>query len=193
LREHTDSESTDGLIASPSHRRAFALPSENTAALHPANAPAQHSNVSEWSVTEPTQLVSWARATGDSWAGAALSTDTSTQSRSEAAANPTPEVIEAFDMLHLPPESPLPDQQPEYLRVLQDKFGTPRPDCGHRYSFTDYNSTRNEVDGDYQESFVDPDNESCNGRCSVKTVSKGSLFTRSILSPARSELTSIFD
>ena len=79
-------------------------------------------------------------------------------------------------MPHHPPEfPPFPDQQPEYLRVLQDRFGTPRPDYGHRYSFADDNSTRNEVDGNYQESFVDPDNESCDGRCSVKTASHSLL------------------
>ena len=74
-------------------------------------------------------------------------------------------------MLHHPPESQLHDQQPEYLRILQDKFGTPRPDRGHRYSSTDDNSARNEGNGDYRESFVDPDNESRNVRCSVKTAS----------------------
>jgi hypothetical protein len=78
-------------------------------------------------------------------------------------------------MLHRAPESQLHDQQPEYLRILQDKFGTPRPDRDHRYSFTDENSSRNNVDGDYQESFVDPDNESHNGRCSVKTASHSLL------------------
>jgi hypothetical protein len=78
-------------------------------------------------------------------------------------------------MLHSPPESQLHDQQPEYLRILEDKFGTPRPDRGHRYSFTDYNSSRNEEDRDYLESFVDPDNESCNVRCSIKTASHSLL------------------
>jgi hypothetical protein len=75
-------------------------------------------------------------------------------------------------MLHHPPEPQLHDQQPEYLRILQDKFGTPRPDRGHRYSFADDNSTRNEGDGDYQESFLN--NES---RCSVKTASHSLLST----------------
>ena len=77
-------------------------------------------------------------------------------------------------MLHRAPEPQL-HEQPEYLRILKDKFGTPRPDRDHRYSFTDNNSSRNEVDGDYHENFVDPDNESCNGRCSVKTASHGLL------------------
>ena len=74
-------------------------------------------------------------------------------------------------MLHRPPESQLPDQQLDYLRILQDKFGTPRPDRGHRYSFTDDNSSRNEEDRDHRESIVDTDNESYNVRCSVKTAS----------------------
>jgi hypothetical protein len=43
------------------------------------------------------------------------------------------------------------------------------------HSQTD-NSTRNdEEDRDYPESFVDPDNESRNGRCSVKTASHSLL------------------
>jgi hypothetical protein len=78
-------------------------------------------------------------------------------------------------MLHRTPGSQLHVQQPDYLRILQDKFGTPRPNRGHRYSFTDDNSTRNEEDRDYPESFVDPDNESCNVRCSVKTASHSLL------------------
>jgi hypothetical protein len=79
-------------------------------------------------------------------------------------------------MLHRLPESQLRDQQPEYLPILQDKFGTARPNRGHGYSFADCNSSRNdEGDGDYQESFVDPDNESRNGQCSVKTASHSLL------------------
>ena len=74
-------------------------------------------------------------------------------------------------MLHRPAESQWHDQQPEYLRILQDKFGTPRPDRGQGYSFTDYASACSEGDGYYRESFVDPDNESYNVRCSVKTAS----------------------
>ena len=78
-------------------------------------------------------------------------------------------------MSRRPSESQLHDQQPEYLRILRDKFGTPRHNRGNRYSFTDYNSSRNEVDGEYRESFVDPDNESSNVRCSVKTASPSPL------------------
>jgi len=233
LREHTTSESTDGLIALPSRRSAIALPSENTpevvkgslsayrhskagqdgegeeeevthaprtaavhnepisdpetpkqrpAALHPTKTPAQRSNVSHKSTLTSVNQSD----------GVALPTDTSTQS--EAAANPTPELSEGFDMLHRLPESQLHDQQPEYLRILRDKFGTPRPDRGNGYSFTDYNSSRNdEGDGNYRESSVDPDNESSNVRCSVKTVSKGSLFTASLLSSAPSQSTSKFN
>lgn len=122
--------------------------------------------------------------------GLPLPSDTSMQSG--ATANLTPEVLEGFDTLRRPPESQLHGQQ-YYLRILQDKFGTPRPDRGHSYSFIDDNSSRHEEDGDYRESFVDPDNESYNVRCSGKTVSKELPFSPSILSPASSQLTSRFN
>ena len=98
MREHTASESTDGLIASPSHRslRALALPSENTPegvahAPRSADGPdgpnvPRKSTLSSFNHSdglmkmdgaEPAPLACWARATGDSWAGAALPTDTS--------------------------------------------------------------------------------------------------------------------
>ncbi len=66
------------------------------------------------------------------------------------------------------PESQLHSQQLDYRRILQDKFGTPGPsrDHGCRYSHTDDISTFNEAD-----SFVDPDNESHNGRGSINTAS----------------------
>jgi len=80
-------------------------------------------------------------------------------------------------MLRRPPESQLHDQRPEYLRILQDKFGTPRPDRDHRHLYGDDNSTHNEGDGDYQKGFFCPDNESCNGRRSVKTASHSLLWT----------------
>ena len=85
-------------------------------------------------------------------------------------------------MLHLSPESQLPDQQPEYLRILQDRFGTPRPGRGHRFSFTDNTTTSacNEGDGDYQESFVGPDNESYS---SGKTASRSLLLMSATLAP----------
>jgi hypothetical protein len=87
-------------------------------------------------------------------------------------------------MLHRLPESQLHDQQPEYLRILRDKFGTPRPDRGNGYSFTDYNSSRNdEGDGNYRESSVDPDNESSNVRCSVKTASHSLLLMLATQAP----------
>ena len=85
-------------------------------------------------------------------------------------------------MLHLSPESQLRDQQPEYICILQDRFGTAGPERGHRYSSTDdtTSSARNEGDGDYQESFVSPDNESCN---SGKTASHSLLLMSATLAP----------
>ena len=71
------------------------------------------------------------------------------------------------------PEPQFHDQQPEYLRMLQDKFGPLRPDRGHRHSCTDDASACNEEDGNSRESFVDPDNESCN---SGKTASHSLLW-----------------
>jgi hypothetical protein len=73
-------------------------------------------------------------------------------------------------MLYRTPESQLHGQQLDYQRILRDKFGTPGP-RGHRYSCTDDASACNEEDGNYRKSFVDPDNESYNVRCSVKTAS----------------------
>ena len=78
-------------------------------------------------------------------------------------------------MLHRAPESQLHDHQIDYLRILQDKFGTPGPDRGHRYTCTDDASACNEGDGNCRESFVNPDNESYNVRCSVKTASRDLL------------------
>jgi len=222
LREHTASESTDGLIALPSRRRAVALQSGDTLEVVEGSLSRyRHSKAGHYGEGEEEEVVHAARTAGgpdepisepetpkqrpaalDPTKTPAQRSNVSHKStlpsvnhgdgsmQSEAAVNPTPEVFEGFDMLHRPPESQLHDQQPEHLRILQDKFGTPRPDRGHRYSFTDNNSSRNEEDGDYQESLVDPDNES---RCSGKTVLKGSLFTPSILSPARSQLTSLFN
>ncbi len=71
-------------------------------------------------------------------------------------------------MDHHTPESRLHSQELDYRRILQNKFGTPGPsrDHGHRYSHTDDASTWNEGD-----SFVDPDDESRNGRRSVDTAS----------------------
>jgi hypothetical protein len=74
-------------------------------------------------------------------------------------------------MLHRTPESQLHGQQLDYLGILWNKFGTRGPDRGHRYSCTDDASACNEEDGNYRKSFVDPDNESYNVRCSVKTAS----------------------
>jgi hypothetical protein len=74
-------------------------------------------------------------------------------------------------MLHCTPESQLHGQQLDYLRILQDKFGTPGPDRSDIYSCKDDASACNEGDGSYRKSFVEPDNESYNVRCSVKTAS----------------------
>jgi hypothetical protein len=74
-------------------------------------------------------------------------------------------------MPHRAPESQFHGEQLDYLRILQDKFGTPGPDRGHRYSCSDEASACNEEDGNnYRKSFVD-DNESYNSRCSGKTAS----------------------
>jgi len=78
-------------------------------------------------------------------------------------------------MLHRTPESQLHDQQLHYLHILQDKFGTPGPDCVHGYSCTDDASACNEGDGNHRESFVDPENESYKVRSSVKTASNDLL------------------
>jgi hypothetical protein len=74
-------------------------------------------------------------------------------------------------MRHRTPESQFHGQQLDYLRILEDKFGTPGPDRGHRNSCTDDASACNEGDGNFRKSFVNPDNESYNVRCSVKTAS----------------------
>jgi hypothetical protein len=77
-------------------------------------------------------------------------------------ANYTAEVSEGIDM---------PSQQADYLRILQDKFGTPGPNHGHLYSDTDDDTMRNVEDGNCPENFVDDDNESYNGQRSLKSVS----------------------
>ncbi len=66
-------------------------------------------------------------------------------------------------MHHRTPELKLHGQQLDYRRILQDKFGTPGPGRDHG---PDNASTFNEGD-----SFVDPDNETHNGRPSVNTAS----------------------
>ena len=78
-------------------------------------------------------------------------------------------------MLYRAPESQLHGQQLDYLRILHDKFGTPGHDRGHRYSCSDDASACNEENDNYRKSFVDPDNESYNVRCSVKTASYNML------------------
>jgi hypothetical protein len=84
-------------------------------------------------------------------------------------------------MRHRTFESQFHGQQPEYLRILEDKFGTPGPDRGRRYSRTDNASSCNEGDGKYRKSFVNPDNESYNVRCSVKTASYNLLSMLAVI------------
>jgi len=153
-------------------------PKQRPASLPPSKTPAERSNVSPMSKLPSV-------SDGD---GLALPTDTSLQS--EAAANPTLEISGGLDVLHRTPESQLHGQQLDYLRILQDKFGTPGPDRGHTHSCTDDASACNEENGDYRESFVNPDNESYNVRCSVKTVSKDSFLSPSIVSSASSQVIS---
>jgi hypothetical protein len=74
-------------------------------------------------------------------------------------------------MRHRTFESQFHGQQHDYLRILEDKFGTPGPDRGRRYPRTDNASACNEGDGNYRKSLVNPDNESYSVRCSVKTAS----------------------
>jgi len=112
-------------------------------------------------------------------------------SATQAVMNPTTIVSEGFDMSHRAPEHGWQIQQADYLRILQDKFDTPQPDRNHRYSYTDDTSINNEY-GNRLENFVDPDNESYDGRHSLKSVSKNSISTSSIASPASSQATSIF-
>ncbi len=60
------------------------------------------------------------------------------------------------------------NQQPDYLRILQDKFGGPGRDHGHRYSNTEDASARN---SNFLESSVNTDNKSYSGRRSLETAS----------------------
>jgi hypothetical protein len=74
-------------------------------------------------------------------------------------------------MLHLTPESQLHGLQLDYLRVLQDKFGT----SSHRYSCADEASLRNEEDENCRKSFADPGNERYSVQCSEKSASHNLL------------------
>ncbi len=72
------------------------------------------------------------------------------------------------------------NQQPDYLRVLQDKFGGPGRDHGHRHPYTEDASTRN---SDFLASSVNTDNKNYSSRHSVDTASHsllGVCFTAQI-------------
>ncbi len=59
-------------------------------------------------------------------------------------------------------------QQPDYLRILQDKFDAPGRDNSHRDSYTEDASARN---SNFLESLVNTDNQSYSSRRSLDTVS----------------------
>jgi hypothetical protein len=154
-------------------------PKQHTAALPPSKAPAERSNVSPKSKTPsvsdgdglalPTDTLLQLEVSEPNWmAGGPPTLALRHVASTKAEANPTPE---GPDMLHCTPESQLHGQQLDYLRILQDKFGTPGPDRSDIDSCTDDASACNEGDASYRESFVEPDNESYNVRCSVKTAS----------------------
>ena len=136
-------------------------PKQNHAALPPSNPPSQRS-------AGPALLTETALqpAAGQHNQNSAPRNATST---TQAVANPRVEVSEGFDMLDHEPERH--SEQADYLRILRDKFGTPRPNGGHRYSFTDDTSLNNGGCGNILEKFIDPDNESYDGRHSLKSVS----------------------
>ena len=89
----------------------------------------------------------------------------------QSVANSTVEVSEGFDMFDQAREPERNSQQADYLRILRDKFGTTRPNGSHRYSFIDDTSLNNGGCGYVLEKFIDPDNESYDGRHSLKSVS----------------------
>ena len=136
-------------------------PKQNHAALSPSNPPAQRS-------AGPALLTETALQPAVGQHNQNLAPRNATAS-DQAVANPTVEVSEGFDMLDHEPERHR--EQADYLRILQDKFGTPRPNGGHRYSFTDDTSLNNGGCGNILENLIDPDNESYDGRHSLKSVS----------------------
>ena len=93
----------------------------------------------------------------------------------QAVAKPTAETSRGFDMSYRAPEPERHTQQADYLRILQDRFGTPGSDRGHRYLDTDEASARNVDDSNSLENFVDADNEGYSGRHSLKSVSHSLL------------------
>ena len=65
-----------------------------------------------------------------------------------------------------------PNQQPDYLRILQDQFGETGRDHGHRYSYTEDASARN---SELLESSVNTDSKYYSGRRSLETASHSLL------------------
>ena len=134
---------------------------QNHAAFPPSNPPTQRR-------AGPALLTETALQPALGQHGQTLAPRNAT-STDQAVANPTVEVSEGFDMLDHEPEQHR--EQADYLRILQDKFGTPRPNGGYRYSFTDDTSLNNGGRGNILENFINPDNESYDGRHSLKSVS----------------------
>ena len=95
-------------------------------------------------------------------------------SAAQAVANPTVEISKGFDMLDRVHGPERYSQQADYLRILQDRFGTPGSDRGHPCSYTDDTSINNGGYGNFLKNVVDPDNESYNGQHSLKSVSHSS-------------------
>ena len=99
-------------------------------------------------------------------------------SAAQAVAKPTVEISEDLDRLDRVHGPGLRSQQAEYLHTLQDRFGTPGPDRGQRYSYTDDTSINNGGYGNFLRNVVDPDNESYNSQHSLKSVSQSSQLIR---------------
>jgi hypothetical protein len=137
-------------------------PKQNHAALPPSNPPSKRS-------AEPALLTETTLQPGVSQHNRNLAPRNAT-STARAVANLTVEVPGGFDMLDH--ESERHSEQADYLRILQDKFDTPRSNSGHRYSspFIDDTSINNGGYGNFPENLIDPDNESYDGRHSLKSV-----------------------
>ncbi len=60
------------------------------------------------------------------------------------------------------------NERPDYLRILQDKFGGPGRDHRHRYSYIEDSSARN---SNFSESSVNTDNKSYSSQRSLETAS----------------------
>ena len=166
LREEKKEEAADAArtVAGNDEPQAISeleTPKQNHTALPSSNPPSQRS-------AEPALLTGadLQPAVGQHDQNLAPRNATST---TQAVANPRVEVSEGFDMLDNEPERH--SEQADYLRILRDKFGTPRPNGGNRYSFIDDTSLNNGGSGNILEKFFDPDNESYDGRHSLKSVS----------------------